>query len=54
MQAESGYMAITGEKNGEPSKLGFAITDVLTGLYSTNGILSALYNREKTGEGCFI
>lgn len=54
MQAESGYMDITGEVGGQPSKLGFAITDVLAGLYSTSGILAALYNRERTGEGCYL
>ncbi|KRX07234.1 Cyclic nucleotide-binding protein [Pseudocohnilembus persalinus] len=54
MQAEAGYMFITGEQNGQPSKLGFAITDVLAGLYSTTGLLAALYNREKTGKGCHV
>jgi crotonobetainyl-CoA:carnitine CoA-transferase CaiB-like acyl-CoA transferase len=35
-------MHITGNKEGEPTKLGFAITDVLTGLYATQGVLSGL------------
>lgn len=42
-------MDITGEIGGGPCKLGFAITDVLAGLYCTNGLLAALYSRERTG-----
>ncbi len=45
-------MSITG--TNEPSKLGFAITDVLTGLNLTNGIMSGLYYREKTGKGIHV
>ncbi|MDN4075952.1 CaiB/BaiF CoA transferase family protein [Fictibacillus terranigra] len=49
IQAMSGLMSITGEKEGSPVKV--AIADVLTGLYTCIGILTALYHRERTGEG---
>jgi crotonobetainyl-CoA:carnitine CoA-transferase CaiB-like acyl-CoA transferase len=51
IQAMSGLMSITGEADGEPVKVGVAIADVLTGLYTCIGILSALQHRNKTGEG---
>ncbi|MFE4349318.1 CaiB/BaiF CoA transferase family protein [Peribacillus butanolivorans] len=51
IQAMSGLMSITGETDGSPMKVGVAIADILTGLYTCIGILSALYHREKTGEG---
>ncbi|MBP3039804.1 CoA transferase [Bacillaceae bacterium Marseille-Q3522] len=51
IQAMSGLMSITGEDRGRPVKTGVAISDVLTGLYTCIGILSALHYREKTGEG---
>lgn len=45
MQARSGFMHITGHPNSPPTKMGFAITDVLTGLNLANGILAALFHR---------
>ncbi|MCY4463873.1 MAG: CoA transferase [Albidovulum sp.] len=51
MQAESGLMSITGAADGEPVKLGVAIVDVCTGMYSAMCILAALNYREKTGRG---
>jgi crotonobetainyl-CoA:carnitine CoA-transferase CaiB-like acyl-CoA transferase len=51
IQAQSGLMSITGPKDGEPYKVGVAISDVLTGLFASNAIQSALLHREKTGEG---
>lgn len=51
VQAMSGLMSITGEAEGPPVKVGVAIADVLTGLYTCIGILGALYHRNKTGEG---
>lgn len=58
IQAMSGLMSITGEKDGRPGagpqKVGVALTDVLTGMYATTGVLAALAAREKTGEGQYI
>jgi crotonobetainyl-CoA:carnitine CoA-transferase CaiB-like acyl-CoA transferase len=51
IQAMSGLMSITGEADSEPVKVGVAIADVLTGLYTCIGILSALYHKNQTGEG---
>lgn len=50
-QAAAGLMAITGEPAGEPSKIGVALSDVLTAHYAHGAILAALYEREKTGRG---
>ena len=54
IQAESGWMAITGEPEGRPMKVGVALVDVLAGLYCANGIQSALLHRERTGEALHI
>ena len=45
--AEAGLIGITGEQNGPPSRVGVAITDVLTGLFTQGAIANALYYREK-------
>ena len=50
-QAGSGLMSITGPKDGEPSKVGVALTDVLTAHYAHGAILAALFARERTGRG---
>jgi len=54
VQAESGLMAITGEPDGGPSKLGVAITDVLTGLEAATAVLAGLIERDRTGLGVDI
>jgi crotonobetainyl-CoA:carnitine CoA-transferase CaiB-like acyl-CoA transferase len=51
VQAMSGLMSITGPAGGEPTKVGVALVDVLTGLYATTGVLAALAERERTGRG---
>lgn len=51
LQAESGLMNITGEKNGTPSKYGVAIVDLTTGMMAANAIQSALIARFRTGKG---
>ena len=51
VQAEAGLMSITGEKGGEPQKVGVAVTDLMTGVYATTAILAALYERNSTGVG---
>ncbi|KAJ3364474.1 hypothetical protein HDU91_002567 [Kappamyces sp. JEL0680] len=48
---EAGLMHITGQPDGEPVKVGVAITDLTTGLYTKGAVLAALYAREKTGLG---
>ena len=49
--AEAGLIGITGEKDRPPSKVGVAITDILTALFAQGAIGNALYHREKTGKG---
>ncbi len=52
IQAEGGMMSITGTPDGEPVRVGVAITDLATGYYTTQGILAALFERELgDGEG---
>ena len=54
IQAMAGVMSITGERDGEPMKVGGAIADIPAGLYASNAILSALLAAERTGEGRHI
>ena len=55
IQAMGGLMSITGQKDTEPGagpqKVGVALTDISTGLYSTVGILAALSHRQRSGKG---
>ena len=50
-QAAGGLMSVTGDPDGEPTKVGVALVDVVAGLYATVGILAALRARERTGRG---
>ena len=54
IQGMSGLMSITGEPDRQPQKMGIAVTDILTGLYGVTAILSAVIQREKTGQGQHI
>jgi len=54
IQALSGLMAITGPVDGPPSKVGVAVTDVLTGLYAAVAVLACLRAREQSGHGYAI
>jgi crotonobetainyl-CoA:carnitine CoA-transferase CaiB-like acyl-CoA transferase len=54
MQAEAGLMSITGDADGPPFRLGVAIVDLVAGLYAVQGILLALYARERSGLGQWI
>ena len=51
IQGMSGLMSITGEVDRQPLKVGVAITDVFTGVYSATAILAALHQRQATGKG---
>jgi crotonobetainyl-CoA:carnitine CoA-transferase CaiB-like acyl-CoA transferase len=51
VQALSGLMSVTGPRDGEPTKAGVALLDVITGLDAAIGILAALHERERTGRG---
>jgi crotonobetainyl-CoA:carnitine CoA-transferase CaiB-like acyl-CoA transferase len=51
VQAVGGLMSMTGPGDGEPTKVGVAVVDVVTGLHAAVGILAALRHREHTGDG---
>jgi crotonobetainyl-CoA:carnitine CoA-transferase CaiB-like acyl-CoA transferase len=51
IQGMSGLMSITGSEESGPMKIGVAMVDILTGLYSAISIEAALYEREKSGVG---
>ena len=50
-QARGGVMSVTGEAGGEPQKVGVAIADITTGLYTAIAILAALRTAASTGRG---
>jgi crotonobetainyl-CoA:carnitine CoA-transferase CaiB-like acyl-CoA transferase len=58
IQGMGGLMSITGQPDGEPGgapmRVGVAVVDLFTGLYSCVAILAALYRREKSAEGAHI
>ncbi len=58
IQGMGGLMSITGEADdrpgGGPQKVGVAVADLMTGMYAVTAITSALYHREKSGEGQYI
>ncbi|QSO50816.1 CoA transferase [Alicyclobacillus curvatus] len=51
LQAVGGLMSITGQPDGQPMKVGVAVTDLFTGLYATVAIQAALMHRLRTGQG---
>lgn len=55
IQAMGGLMSVTGQPDGAegagPQKAGVALTDIMTGLYATIGILAALAERDRSGQG---
>jgi crotonobetainyl-CoA:carnitine CoA-transferase CaiB-like acyl-CoA transferase len=51
VQAVGGLMSLTGAPDGPPQKVGVAMVDVITGLYTAVGLLAALRHRDRTGEG---
>ena len=53
-QGMGGIMDLTGYADGPPTRVGVAISDIFTGVYSVIGILAALAEREKTGKGCYV
>jgi itaconate CoA-transferase len=53
IQSEAGLLSVTGTPQ-EPSKAGISIADIAAGMYAYSGILAALMQRDKTGEGSHI
>ncbi len=51
IQGMSGLMSVTGAPEGQPQKVGVAVTDIFTGVYATTAILAAVHQRARTGQG---
>ena len=51
IQGMTGLMSVTGEPDGQPQKVGVAVTDIFTGIYAATAILAALHQRGTTGQG---
>ncbi|KAH7134427.1 CoA-transferase family III domain-containing protein [Dactylonectria macrodidyma] len=51
VEAEMGLMHITGPRDGPPVKVGVAVTDLTTGMYTVNSILAAIIERSQSGKG---
>lgn len=50
VQCETGFLSVNGTEE-QPAKCGIAVVDTATGMYIANGVLMALFNRERTGKG---
>ena len=53
-QGEAGLMSLTGSGPEDPQKVGVPIADLLSGMYGAYGVLAALLERERTGEGTVV
>jgi crotonobetainyl-CoA:carnitine CoA-transferase CaiB-like acyl-CoA transferase len=53
-QGIGGIMGLTGPADGEPTRVGIAVSDIFSGVYSVVGILAALLRREHTGQGGYV
>ncbi len=51
IQGMAGLMSVTGAPDGQPQKVGVAVTDIFTGVYAATAILAALVQRGRTGVG---
>jgi succinate---hydroxymethylglutarate CoA-transferase len=51
MQAETGWMSVTGEPGSIPTKAGVSVVDLLRSVYAAMGTVAALYRAERTGKG---
>lgn len=51
VQAMGGIMSITGPENGDPTRVGASVGDIIAGMFTAYGVMMALFHRERTGEG---
>jgi succinate---hydroxymethylglutarate CoA-transferase len=51
MQAEAGYLSLTGEPDGPPSRMGLSIVDLMTGLFAAFALVSGVLEARATGKG---
>src|SRR5438552_5619597 len=52
MQAEAGYLSLTGEPAGPPSRMGLSIVDLMTGLFAAFALVSGVLAARESGQGC--
>jgi formyl-CoA transferase len=53
-QGEAGIMSVTGPIGGDPTRVGVPIGDLLAGMYGAYGVVAALHERERTGQGRIV
>jgi crotonobetainyl-CoA:carnitine CoA-transferase CaiB-like acyl-CoA transferase len=53
-QGIGGFMSLTGDADGEPTRAGVPIADIMTGVYAVVGILAAVHERDRTGRGTLV
>jgi len=51
MQAEAGYLSVTGEPDGPPARFGLSIVDLMTGVTAAMGLLAGIIEARRTGRG---
>lgn len=54
MQAEAGFLSVTGEPDGPPARFGLSMVDFMTGMMLAFGTTSAILKAQKTGQGCDV
>ncbi|WP_448212044.1 CaiB/BaiF CoA transferase family protein [Colwellia sp. MEBiC06753] len=54
MQAEAGFMSLTGEPEQAPARFGLSMVDFMTGAVTALGLTAALFNAYRTGKGCDV
>ena len=54
MQAECGFLSLTGEPGGPPARFGLSMVDYMTGSLMALGLVSAVLRARRTGQGCDV
>ena len=54
MQASAGYMSVTGEPDGPPTKCGVSVVDFAGGFAAAFGLMAGIFSSSKTGAGCEV
>ncbi|MGX6648763.1 CaiB/BaiF CoA transferase family protein [Maricaulaceae bacterium MS644] len=54
MQAEAGFLSLTGEPDGPPARFGLSMVDFMTGTIMATGLVSAILGAQRTGKGCDV
>ena len=53
-QGEAGVMSLTGSGPDDPQRVGVPIADLLSGMYGAYGVVAAIHERDRTGQGCVV